>query len=62
MILFVFSNNRNKSQAAGLDKLIELFSMHRTANQIVDKLRPSFNHFPSMDPYVWSWDTGLPGS
>ncbi|HBD7053089.1 TPA: multidrug efflux RND transporter permease subunit LpeB [Legionella pneumophila] len=33
---------------------------HRSANQIVEKLRPSFNHFPSMDPHVWSWDTGLP--
>lgn len=34
---------------------------NQTSSQIVDKLKPSFNHFPSMDPHVWSWDTGLPG-
>ncbi|KTD54738.1 multidrug efflux RND transporter permease subunit LpeB [Legionella quateirensis] len=33
----------------------------RSANQIVDELKPAFNHFPSIDPHVWSWDTGLPG-
>ncbi|QBR83049.1 efflux RND transporter permease subunit [Legionella israelensis] len=33
----------------------------RSASQIVDDLRPSFNHYPSVDPFVWSWDTGLPG-
>lgn len=34
---------------------------HRTASQLVDELRPAFNHYPSIDPHVWSWDTGLPG-
>jgi multidrug efflux pump len=34
---------------------------HRTAGQIVDDLKPSFAHYPSIDPQVWSWDTGLPG-
>ncbi|AHE68411.1 multidrug efflux RND transporter permease subunit LpeB [Legionella oakridgensis] len=33
----------------------------RSASQIVDELRPSFNHYPSIDPHVWSWDMGLPG-
>lgn len=33
----------------------------RSATQIVDELKPSFNRFPSVDPDVWSWDTGLPG-
>lgn len=33
----------------------------RSANQIVEELRPQFNHFPSYDPQIWSWDTGLPG-
>lgn len=33
----------------------------RSANRIVDELKPHFNHFPSIDPHVWSWDTGLPG-
>ena len=34
---------------------------HRSASQIVDALKPSFTHYPSIDPQVWSWDTGLPG-
>ncbi|KTD00045.1 multidrug efflux RND transporter permease subunit LpeB [Legionella erythra] len=33
----------------------------RTASQLVEELRPAFNHYPSIDPHVWSWDTGLPG-
>lgn len=33
----------------------------RRASQIVDALKPKFSHYPSMDPQVWSWDTGLPG-
>ncbi|MGQ3890905.1 multidrug efflux RND transporter permease subunit LpeB [Legionella sp. CNM-4043-24] len=33
----------------------------RSANQIVEDLKPLVNHYPSMDPHVWSWDTGLPG-
>lgn len=33
----------------------------RSASQIVDSLKPSFTHLPSIDPHVWSWDTGLPG-
>ncbi|HRD70682.1 MAG TPA: multidrug efflux RND transporter permease subunit LpeB [Legionella sp.] len=33
----------------------------RSANQIVEDLKPSFYRIPSVDPHVWSWDTGLPG-
>ncbi|MDI1352317.1 MAG: efflux RND transporter permease subunit, partial [bacterium] len=33
----------------------------RSASQIVDELKLSFNHYPSFEPHVWSWDTGLPG-
>lgn len=33
----------------------------RSANQIVEGLRPLFAHYPSIDPSVWSWDSGLPG-
>ncbi|KTD22274.1 integral membrane protein, AcrB/AcrD/AcrF family [Legionella lansingensis] len=33
----------------------------RRAEQLVAQLQPEVNHFPSMDAYVWSWDTGLPG-
>ncbi|CAM2943382.1 multidrug efflux RND transporter permease subunit LpeB [Legionella worsleiensis] len=33
----------------------------RSDAQIVEALKPSFNRFPSTDPHVWSWDTGLPG-
>lgn len=33
----------------------------RSAQKIVEQLKPSFNHLPSIDPHVWSWDTGLPG-
>lgn len=28
---------------------------------LVERLRPQFSHYPSMDPVVWSWDTALPG-
>lgn len=34
---------------------------HRSASQIVEALKPDFNHLPSIDPHVWNWDTGLPG-
>ncbi len=33
----------------------------RSASELVEQLKPSFNHLPSIDPHVWSWDTGLPG-
>ena len=33
----------------------------RSSEAIVDYLKPLFAHYPSMDPHVWSWDTGLPG-
>lgn len=33
----------------------------RSANQIVEELKPRFEHYPSVDPHVWSWDSGLPG-
>ncbi|KTD62522.1 multidrug efflux RND transporter permease subunit LpeB [Legionella spiritensis] len=33
----------------------------RSASDVVESLRPSFTHYPSIDPHVWSWDTGLPG-
>lgn len=33
----------------------------RTAERIVAELQPQLNNFPSMDSYVWSWDTALPG-
>jgi multidrug efflux pump len=28
---------------------------------LVDKLKPSLSNYPSFDPHIWSWDTGLPG-
>jgi multidrug efflux pump len=33
----------------------------RSANQIVESLKPLFTHYPSIDPHVWNWDNGLPG-
>ncbi len=33
----------------------------RSAREIVEQLKPAFDHLPSIDPHVWSWDTGLPG-
>ena len=33
----------------------------RSANDIVENLKPIFAHYPSIDPHIWSWDTGLPG-
>lgn len=33
----------------------------RSANQIVDSLRPAASQLPSVDAYPWSWDSGLPG-
>ncbi|WP_419420086.1 efflux RND transporter permease subunit [Legionella sp. D16C41] len=35
---------------------------HRSAEQIRSELKPKFSQFPSIDPMVWSWDTGLPGN
>ncbi|MGQ3889769.1 efflux RND transporter permease subunit [Legionella sp. CNM-1927-20] len=35
---------------------------HRSAEQITTELKPKFTQFPSIDPAVWSWDTGLPGN
>ncbi|KTC86624.1 efflux RND transporter permease subunit [Legionella brunensis] len=32
-----------------------------SAEQLVASLQPQLNNFPSMDSYVWSWDTALPG-
>ncbi|WED44465.1 efflux RND transporter permease subunit [Legionella cardiaca] len=32
-----------------------------SAEQLVTNLQPQMNSFPSMDSYVWSWDTALPG-
>lgn len=33
----------------------------RSANELIEILRPAFSHYPSVDPHVWSWDSGLPG-
>ncbi len=33
----------------------------RSAEQLVDTLKPQLNHFPSVDAHAWSWDSGLPG-
>ncbi|RUR12953.1 multidrug efflux RND transporter permease subunit LpeB [Legionella sp. km772] len=33
----------------------------RSASDIVDNLKPLFAHYPSIEPHIWSWDTGLPG-
>lgn len=33
----------------------------RRASAIVESLKPTLNHFPSLDPKIWSRDTGLPG-
>lgn len=33
----------------------------RSSRQIVDDIKPLLSHYPSIDPHVWSWDTGLPG-
>ena len=34
---------------------------HRTAEQIVEALKPQISHYPSVDAHAWSWDSGLPG-
>ncbi|KTC87303.1 MULTISPECIES: multidrug efflux RND transporter permease subunit LpeB [Legionella] len=34
---------------------------HRSAEQIIEVLKPQLTHFPSIDAHVWSWDNGLPG-
>ena len=33
----------------------------KSASELVEQLKPIFNHYPSIDPFVWNWDTGLPG-
>ncbi len=33
----------------------------KTAAQLVEQLKPKFDHYPSIDPVVWNWDTALPG-
>ncbi|KTC66830.1 integral membrane protein, AcrB/AcrD/AcrF family [Legionella birminghamensis] len=33
----------------------------RSAEEIVGHLRPEFKNIPSVDPSVWSWNSGLPG-
>lgn len=33
----------------------------RSSADIVESLKRLFNHYPSVDPFIWSWDTGLPG-
>jgi len=33
----------------------------RSASKIVEQLKPVFSRYPSIDPMVWSWDSGLPG-
>lgn len=33
----------------------------RSAEQIVDSLKPKTEQLPSVDASVWSWDSGLPG-
>ncbi|ASQ46047.1 efflux RND transporter permease subunit [Legionella clemsonensis] len=32
-----------------------------SATELVNKLQPQLNNFPSMDAHAWSWDTALPG-
>ncbi|STX27832.1 integral membrane protein, AcrB/AcrD/AcrF family [Legionella beliardensis] len=34
----------------------------RSAANITAELKPKFTQYPSIDPAVWSWDTGLPGN
>ncbi len=34
---------------------------HRSAEQIVNSLKPKTEQLPSVDASVWSWDSGLPG-
>ncbi|KTD21137.1 efflux RND transporter permease subunit [Legionella londiniensis] len=34
---------------------------NRSASQLVEELKPSLNNLPSIEPRIWSWDTGLPG-
>jgi multidrug efflux pump len=34
----------------------------RSAEQLVEELKPLLNQYPSIDPIAWSWHTGLPGS
>ena len=32
-----------------------------SASDMVERINPLVNHYPSIDPHVWNWDTGLPG-
>lgn len=34
---------------------------HRSANEIIESLRPIVTQIPSVEVYPWSWDSGLPG-
>lgn len=34
---------------------------HRSAEQIVNALKPQLTHYPSVDAHAWSWDNALPG-
>lgn len=34
---------------------------NRSAEQIVNSLKPKTSQLPSVDASVWSWDSGLPG-
>lgn len=36
-------------------------SRSRTANEVVNALKPKYARYPSVDPLVWSWENGLPG-
>lgn len=33
----------------------------RSAEDIVNAIKPTTEQLPSIDPHVWSWDSGLPG-
>lgn len=34
---------------------------HRSAENIVESLKPQLGHYPSLDAHAWSWDNALPG-
>ena len=36
-------------------------SRNRSAEQIINSLKPQMEQLPSIDAMVWSWDSGLPG-
>ncbi|KTC64928.1 integral membrane protein, AcrB/AcrD/AcrF family (plasmid) [Legionella adelaidensis] len=35
---------------------------HRSTSQVVEDTRPKLAQLPSVDPQLWSWDFGLPGT